>query len=94
MDFKSNRGAPASVASTELESFTEYSGDGIQYFSGVATYRKQFELEVLPKSDRVVLDLGKVADIAEVLINGEPVGIVWKAPCELDVGAYLRQGAN
>jgi hypothetical protein len=42
----------------------------------------------------VVLDLGKVKEIAEVSVNGRPLGILWKAPFQADVTSALRPGAN
>lgn len=41
-----------------------------------------------------LLDLGNVADIAEVRINGESAGVVWKPPFRLDVSRWLRAGKN
>jgi hypothetical protein len=42
-----------------------------------------------------VLDLGQVKEIAEVTVNGQPVGsVLWKAPYTADVTAALRPGRN
>ena len=38
--------------------------------------------------------LDKVRDIAEVSVNGKPVGLVWAPPYRLNVTADLKQGAN
>ena len=37
---------------------------------------------------------GQGGDIAEVEINGKPVGLVWAPPYRLDVTAALRPGVN
>ena len=68
---------------------------GVKYFSGVATYSKDFALpkDVRPKTP-LVLDLGKVCDLAEVRLNGTLVGTVWHAPYRLDIGAALKAGRN
>jgi hypothetical protein len=43
----------------------------------------------------VILDLGGVREIAEVSVNGKPVGgILWKAPFEADVTDVLKAGVN
>jgi len=42
----------------------------------------------------VMLDLGKVKEIAEVSVNGKPLGIFWKAPFQADVTGALKPGAN
>jgi hypothetical protein len=43
---------------------------------------------------KVVLDLGRVKEIAEVSVNGKPLGILWKPPFQADVTGALRPGAN
>ena len=42
----------------------------------------------------ITLDLGEVKNIAEVIINGKPAGIVWKKPFELDITDSLIEGKN
>jgi hypothetical protein len=41
-----------------------------------------------------VLDLGSVKAIAEVAVNGRPVGIAWRPPFQVDVTEALRPGVN
>ena len=43
---------------------------------------------------RLWLDLGDVKNLAEVLVNGKQLGIVWKKPFRVDVTEALRPGAN
>jgi hypothetical protein len=38
--------------------------------------------------------MGKVGDIAEVTLNGTPLGIFWKAPYQVDITNILRKGEN
>jgi hypothetical protein len=40
------------------------------------------------------IDLGDVKNIAEVSVNGIPLGEVWHAPFRVDVTRALRPGAN
>jgi hypothetical protein len=40
------------------------------------------------------LDLGKVGDVASVIVNGKPAGIAWKAPYEVEIGALVVAGVN
>lgn len=51
--------------------------DGWELFSGTVTYRTKLEV---PEADEVWLDLGKVGDIAEVLVDGATVGTRMWAP--------------
>jgi hypothetical protein len=93
--FQPDRGAPASLELKTLGSLTEQPDPGVKYFSGVATYTQTF---TLPKGARpgrpLWLDLGRVGDIAEVRVNGQPAGTAWKAPYRLDIGKLVRPGRN
>ena len=40
------------------------------------------------------LDLGEVKDIAEVVVNGKNLGILWKTPFKIDVTSALKPGSN
>jgi hypothetical protein len=41
-----------------------------------------------------MLDLGQVKEIAEVSVNGKPLGILWKTPFQADVTGALKPGPN
>ena len=65
------------------------------YYSGNATYTKQVTLS----ADRLAgtdwrLDLGKVANVAQVSVNGQAVGTRIWAPYTLDLAGTLHAGAN
>ena len=45
-------------------------------------------------SQRVFLDLGEVRELAEVFINGQSAGVLWKPPFRVDATALVRPGAN
>ena len=45
-------------------------------------------------TDRVLLDLGAVRDVAVVRVNGREVGTLWIAPWQVDVSKALKPGAN
>ena len=40
------------------------------------------------------LDLGRVAGVARVFLNGEELGIAWKPPYAVDVANQLQSGEN
>jgi hypothetical protein len=93
--FQPNRGAPASIGLAALGSLSEQTDPGVKYFSGIATYTKTFKL---PKGAHpgkpLLLDLGKVAELAEVRVNGLLVGTVWHAPYRIDIGNAVKSGTN
>ena len=95
--FPPNLGAPAEADFSSLTSWATNSNPGIKYFSGTATYHTQLDVpdEWLQAGERVQLNLGAVREMAEVSINGKPVGgILWKPPFVLDVTADLHPGSN
>ncbi len=94
--FPPNLGAPPSATFDRLVSWTERPEDGIRYFSGTATYTREFELnpEKLGPGREVWLDLGDVQVIAEVRLNGQDLGILWKPPFRLNATTALKPGTN
>jgi hypothetical protein len=89
--FQEKRGAPTSAEITTLGSYTESPDLGIKYFSGIASYTKAFEVQ---PEEKMILDLGKVADLAEVYVNGEFCGTAWKEPYTVDITKALKAGVN
>jgi hypothetical protein len=96
LSFEEGKGAPAAVKLDQLTSWSESADPGIRYFSGHGTYSKHINMETssLKKGDRLWIDLGKVAELAEVTVNGKPLGIAWKAPYRIDATDALRPGDN
>jgi hypothetical protein len=94
--FQAHRGAPDSTTFDRLTSYTENSDAGIKYFSGTAIYTKHINLRsnAIMKGTQLWLDLGDVKNLAEVILNGKPLGIVWKKPFRVDVTSALKAGDN
>jgi len=94
--FPPNRGAPAEAVFDKLISWSEHSDQGIRYFSGTATTSKRFDLPegFLKNGQEVWLDLGEVAVIAEVRLNGQNLGVLWHRPFRLEISKALRAGSN
>jgi len=87
--FEPGRGAPPSVSLPALSSLHTHPDDSIKHFSGTATYRCAFPSAGNFAGQRVFLDLGRVANLAEVTLNGHPLGTVWKPPYRLEVTGLL-----
>jgi hypothetical protein len=76
-------------------SWTESTVDGIRHYSGTASYTRSFSWQPAGASPhRVWLDLGRVANLAEVSVNGIPCGVAWTPPYRVEVTAALRPGGN
>ena len=92
-------GAPEKVVLDQLMSLDKHSDPGVKYYSGSVTYTKSFtykkEAESGEKLKKVVyLDLGKVAVMASVKLNGKDLGLLWKTPYRVEVTNDLKDGEN
>jgi hypothetical protein len=89
-------GAPPQVRLGRLTSWSERPEAGARYFSGTAEYRQSFTVPaaMVRSGQRVVLDLGRVKNLAEVRLNGRDLGVLWKAPFRLDVTGRVKAGRN
>lgn len=93
VEFPPKLGAPASVALERLAPLNEHSEPGVKYFSGTATYWMDFEV-ASGAGERLRLDLGEVKNIAEVVLNGVNLGILWKPPFAVDITGAAKSGVN
>jgi hypothetical protein len=94
--FTEGKGEPVKTTFEKLISWSDTTEDAIKYFSGTATYTKNFTLPegYLAKNRRFILDLGNVKNIAEVTLNDKSLGILWKEPFQVDVTDSLKAGKN
>nr|WP_314895693.1 glycosyl hydrolase [uncultured Flavobacterium sp.] len=96
LSFQKDRGASSDITIDKLVSWTENSDAGVKYFSGTGTYSKTIDA---PKSwfknqGQLWIDLGEVKNLAEVIVNGKSLGIVWKKPFRVDATGILKPGKN
>jgi hypothetical protein len=95
VEFPDGWGAPRTTTFDKLQSWTESANEGIRFFSGIATYRKTFEVpESLAKQNRLFLELGDLAEIAEVTLNGKRLGLAWLPPYRMEISGTVKAGAN
>ena len=82
VSFEPKLGGPGEVTLDALEDWSQRSEPGVKHYSGIATYRKTFDMpgEAITGSGRFFLDLGVVHNLARVRLNGHDLGIVWCAP--------------
>lgn len=92
--FQEGRGAPESTTLKSLISFSDHSDPGIKYFSGAAVYHTSFTLDSIDYKAKYILDLGEVKNMAEVMINGKNIGVVWKTPFKIDISNKITSGTN
>jgi hypothetical protein len=96
IDFPAGWGAPDHIVIPELISWTDSDHEGVRYFSGIATYKKKFDIlpEYMNDGLNILLDLGEVREVVEIYLNGEQIGILWKPPYQKDVTRAVRAGEN
>ena len=96
VSFQPGRGAPEQVTLKNLIDLSQHDDPGVKYFSGTASYTAEFEMpsQQVGTQRQITLDLGDVQVIAEVVLNGENLGVVWKSPFSLDVTEAVKAGDN
>jgi hypothetical protein len=94
--FEPGCGAPEQITLDKLISWSEHPDPGVKYFSGHAAYSRTVTIpeSFVGQDRRLYLDLGKVAVMAEVTLNGKYLGILWKAPFRIDITEAAKAGEN
>jgi hypothetical protein len=92
--FDPSWGGPAAVVFDALEDWTARNEKGIRYYSGTALYKKTVQVNSVAKGRRIYLDLGKLHHLAEVIMNGKNLGVVWTAPWQIEITDAIRVGDN
>lgn len=96
--FPAGGGAPESVAFDQLDDWSKRPEAGLRHFSGTATYQTTFALPAearpLAPETRCFLDLGRVAVIAQVRLNGRDLGTLWKPPFRVEATGLLQPDRN
>ena len=92
--FQPPLGAAKKTTFDKLIDWTSHSDDAIRHFAGRAVYRKKFVLPESMSGKPLCLDLGKVADMASVRLNGRDLGTLWIAPWKVDISEAAEAGEN
>ncbi|MDR1581839.1 MAG: hypothetical protein LBS55_01030 [Prevotellaceae bacterium] len=81
---------------SELVDFSKQDDGAVKYFSGTAIYEKTVRLNSsdLLANRSVIIDLGKLYDIAELEVNGKKAGVLWCPPYRADITSLLKTGNN
>jgi hypothetical protein len=96
LSFPPNWGSPPLVTLDKLISWTDHTNAGVRYFSGTAAYGKDIEISAdrLKSGAELWLDLGAVKNFAEVSLNGQDFGVLWKPPFRVNITAAAKPGVN
>ena len=95
LKFLDGRGAPESITMNALQLWNEHEHPDIRHYSGTAEYVNSFNLSANPAAkETALLEIDEIYDIAEVFINNQSAGVIWKKPFHLDITPYLKTGKN
>jgi len=95
VSFAPGLGAPEKIVFDHLTDWTARPEEGIKHYSGKATYRRTFDIAATrDPREALLLDLGKVDDIAVVRVNGQELGTLWQPPYRIDISPAVKPGAN
>ncbi|WP_182867466.1 glycosyl hydrolase [Rhodopirellula sp. JC639] len=85
---------PKQISLQGSQPWSEMDDVTVRHFSGTATYRTTFTLDVKRAGQRLQLDLGRVGNLAAIQVNGMDVGTLWSAPYRIDVTDHVKPGEN
>lgn len=86
--------APLELTLQGLSSWSDSQDPKVRYHSGTGRYSKSVTLPRIAEGERLFLDLGQVANVAQVWVNGSQAGYAWKAPYRVDITPLARSGRN
>jgi hypothetical protein len=85
---------PESARISKLASWTTLPDTMASYFSGVARYSVEFNLEDFALEDKYKVVFDKVKESVLIRLNGQEVITLFSHPFEADVSSYLKKGKN
>jgi hypothetical protein len=83
---------PAIFATGVAKPLEDWKIWGAENFSGLLDYTKTIQLDMF--GSQVIVDLGEVNHVAEMWVNGKPVGSRMWGPYVFDISSAVIQGAN
>ncbi|TDI69653.1 MAG: hypothetical protein E2O86_05095 [Bacteroidetes bacterium] len=96
ISFDTEMGGPETYQMEELTSWSNIDLAGVKYYSGTATYTREFTIEgsLLSKETEVYVAFEDIQEIARVSVNGSDCGIVWTPPYIANITKHLNSGVN
>jgi len=97
VSFDPKWGGPEKIIFDPLEDWSKRPEKGIKYYSGSATYNKNFDLPGLiniKNNEDIYLDLGVVKNLAKIKLNGKDLGILWTSPWRVKITDAVKAKGN
>jgi len=94
--FNPEMGGPESYQLEKLISWTDIDHEGINYYSGSASYSRDFSIgeEKLSNMTEAFVVFGDIQEMARISVNGNDCGIVWLPPYKAKITPYIKAGTN
>lgn len=87
-------GGPAKpVTYRRLSDWSKDTDSLIKYYSGSAVYSCEFKVEK-EAGQQYFIDLGDIACVAELKVNGISCGVTWTRPYRLNITEAMHSGSN
>ena len=95
VSFDPKWGGPEKIVFDKPVLWNTHQDPGIRYYSGTAVYSNIFDISSGQyKNKQIHLDLGEMYNLAEVFVNGQPVGVWWQPPFIGDITDFVKEGIN
>ena len=96
ISFNPDFGGPKSFRLEKLISWSDLVEKGIKYYSGSATYTRNFVInnEDLSTGSEAYASFGDIQEMGHVFVNGNDCGIVWTPPYQALITPFLKAGTN
>jgi hypothetical protein len=92
LQFEPGWDTPKSIELDALQSLTQFNERSIQHYSGTLSYIKN--IAITTKGKQHIIDLGRVANIAELWCNGKKIGVKWAPPFIFNISDAIKLGEN
>jgi hypothetical protein len=96
VEFLNQTGRSRTEQFEELSSWSQHPDEDVRFFSGTARYSTKFSAPAssLPAGSRFFLELGEIAWMARVRLNGKDLGTMWKPPFRMEITRAMFPGSN
>lgn len=99
VSFDPRWGGPGKIRFETLTDWITRPEDGVRFYSGTATYHKDFDIPSLADQTtkqraRLWLNLGAVMNMAKVRLNGHDLGVVWCSPWSVEITGVAQRRGN
>lgn len=92
IDFDRKLNGPGEVTLDSLTLWNDNKNPQIKYYSGMASYRSQFDYGADKKNVQLRLPEGKYW--ADIYVNSQRAGSIWCSPWTVDISNYIKKGRN